>query len=1168
MPPKALIPLALSSVVLVACIEVTDSPNVVVSPDAVGNPGGAAGQPDGVESDQPAPVEPGLVIVSPPEGADVDRDFVWVEVDVEGFRLRSPGVGDPNLDEGYLRLRAQAGGGELEVLSGAPDLALLHVPDGQVTLIAELVHADGSPLEPPVADSVTVNASGVVPEMGLSSPGQGQVFYGIPAEVPIDVELNEFQLLGLDEAPMGPRQGRVQVVVDGLPVGLFDALPASIELDGAGTHVISAWLVDSDNEVWSPPITDLRVVQVAPAPTLEITTPVPGETIAGRFVEVAVDVEEFVLDGADEVSHGTLSVRLDGELVEEGLAASATIIPDVAYGAHELEVSLVTSDGTELATESVQFETEPLPPGIHILKPGLTAKEGEVSVVVAPQNFELTDDPDPGPGAGRWTLEVDGKVVNAALDSPQTSAFLDPGFHVITAILTESDGTPLDPPVTDSRSVEIIPLEPTLEVLNPDDGAVVPLTFPLTVQLVDFDLVTDTLDPVQPAIAGKGHFHLFVDGVYQGFKVTNTFDVKLITPGPHNVRVSLHYQNHQAVEPPVEVEIDVIGDDTPALQIVSPVGGADGGEPLGIGPHAVLVHADNFEIADVPDGPPTPGLGVWSLFVDGAFVGTFEEPATVLPELSEGEHTIRAELFDHAFEPVLDGEGEPVADEVSVTVDTTPRVRFASPQSGLLIAADDPLPVSVEVDNFDLVTPEGQPDAAGEGHFHLFLGGAYLNFFDTPRFELEADFQTGTNVLQVGLFTTNHQPVLGAAGDLVSFVVDDTPRVEILEPVAGSFTYGGNLEVILDPWNLAEDAVVQVWVNGILFYEGSGLVVPLPALAPGVHQVAARAVSEEGFVLGDTHAIEFEVVGLAPPLFEIAAPEPGAAVQAGDNVFIELAGFQLGTGASGVALPGEGMWTLEVDSMDTLLGPYTDIVGTLPPLPPGTSTLTARLIHADGTPVVPGGTVTRTVEAQIGPGLFVDSPRDGQVWYGPYVPLKVLVSGLPLGQGKGWLSVRIDGEPNLIVSGDRGRLTGLGPGIHQLELQLLDDALEPFDPPLTAEMKLKIGGEEVPTLSISKPAPGTVVDGPELDVEVNLGGIDLDPQSLGGKHEAGKGALHVSVDGLVRVVSAEPKIKLEGLSPGPHVIGVRLANLDGTLPQPPVEASVEIVVDPSGSEGP
>ena len=91
-----------------------------------------------------------------------------------------------------------------------------------------------------------------------------------------------------------------------------------------------------------------------------------------------------------------------------------------------------------------------------------------------------------------------------------------------------------------------------LTITSPKDGA--------TVQ-VPFTLTWDSGVPLGPPDSGKDHVHVYVDGRDNDYTVVGgtRFRMKDLSPGEHEVEVSLQHADHSPVGPEASIEVTVAG---------------------------------------------------------------------------------------------------------------------------------------------------------------------------------------------------------------------------------------------------------------------------------------------------------------------------------------------------------------------------------------------------------------------------------------------------------------------------------------------------------------------------------------------------------------------------------------------------------------------------------
>lgn len=91
-----------------------------------------------------------------------------------------------------------------------------------------------------------------------------------------------------------------------------------------------------------------------------------------------------------------------------------------------------------------------------------------------------------------------------------------------------------------------------LTITSPEDGATVQVPFMLT---------WDSAEPLGPPDSGKDHVHVYVDGRDNDYTVVGgtRFRIKDLTPGKHEVAVSLQHADHTPVGPEASIDVTVAG---------------------------------------------------------------------------------------------------------------------------------------------------------------------------------------------------------------------------------------------------------------------------------------------------------------------------------------------------------------------------------------------------------------------------------------------------------------------------------------------------------------------------------------------------------------------------------------------------------------------------------
>jgi len=167
---------------------------------------------------------------------------------------------------------------------------------------------------------------------------------------------------------------------------------------------------------------------------------------------------------------------------------------------------------------------------------------------------------------------------------------------------------------------------------------------------------------------------------------------------------------------------------SPSIKIIGP-----SGPIFAIGDVTLSVDVSNFKIVDKQGQANVKGEGHLHYFMDVAAPTAQGKPAVTEPgtyahvtdtsytwhNIGGGSHTFSVELVNNDHTPL----NPPVV--ASVTLLVVPEIGqpgavILTPRDGGIVLAGD-VSVTVQVDNFDLVNPGGQPNAARQGHLNYFL---------------------------------------------------------------------------------------------------------------------------------------------------------------------------------------------------------------------------------------------------------------------------------------------------------------------------------------------------------------------------------------------------------------------------------------------------------------
>ena len=190
---------------------------------------------------------------------------------------------------------------------------------------------------------------------------------------------------------------------------------------------------------------------------------------------------------------------------------------------------------------------------------------------------------------------------------------------------------------------------PTLTILSPSDGALVPGGDPVVVRFAVSDFTM-----VQPGRAGpiggpnEGHARAFLDGQVVRL-VTDLEPFSLFVPsGRHTIRMQLFADDGTPLSPDVSASVGITATQGPAagvpgIEILSP-------KPLEATGHGIYVsyRISNFTLVEPHGQPNAPNEGHLQLLVEGIVVmEVVQYDPVLLVSLPDGDITIGARLVNN-----------------------------------------------------------------------------------------------------------------------------------------------------------------------------------------------------------------------------------------------------------------------------------------------------------------------------------------------------------------------------------------------------------------------------------------------------------------------------------------------------------------------------------------
>lgn len=194
---------------------------------------------------------------------------------------------------------------------------------------------------------------------------------------------------------------------------------------------------------------------------------------------------------------------------------------------------------------------------------------------------------------------------------------------------------------------------PTIALNAPAAGQLVyaGATVPLSVTITNFTLAPQSVG--MAAVAGQGHYHIFLDGQYIGNSayVTGTAIIPVTTmPGMHTLSVSLANNDHSLITPTVSAQTMIVVMAEPQIQLLSPAANAT----VTAGTVQGYVSVSNFLLDPFAVGyNAVPGTGHYHIFLDGKYIGNSAGTGFVanLSGASVGQHLLTVNLAnnDHSL---------------------------------------------------------------------------------------------------------------------------------------------------------------------------------------------------------------------------------------------------------------------------------------------------------------------------------------------------------------------------------------------------------------------------------------------------------------------------------------------------------------------------------------
>ncbi|MFO0747627.1 MAG: hypothetical protein U1F43_18455, partial [Myxococcota bacterium] len=904
------------------------------------------------------------------------------------------------------------------------------------------------PWEAAATDSAAFSVS-APKSVAIVSPTADELVEG--ARVSVVIAPSGFVTDGVAE----PGHGAFQVKLDGTVVAT-KRTGTTVPLNGvaAGSHTLEVALTAADGTALTPPVTaSVSFRSELLPPTLELVLPATT-TLKEGLQRVAVVPHHFTFSGLAipgpfVPATGGWQLLVDGVVKLDKLTqAQANVV--LTAGAHTLTARLIDSTGALLAPAvevSRTVDVQPLATAVSILAPtanSVVAKD--FTVAVAFEDFTLSDQIlEPGqpvvPGVGHFHafLRKQGDTNFTYQGFYLTESFV---LHVATAgvydvkvALHYQNHTPVLPAVEAITTVTVSDV-PGIRIQSPQADAVVgagPLAVAVAVD--NFEIIPIPGDGSVSDV--KGHYHLFIDGAYQGFFLTPVAildpltTTPPLTPGKHTIEALLHRSDHSFITGSQGDTVSFTYDPTPKVMVVAPADDAT----VSTGPFELRIATRSFNLVDHAGQAPVAGEGHVHVFIDDAYENYHTVDRFPLTIAAPGPHTIRVELHENDHSAVAGT----VPAFVNVNVDAVPRVRFVAPSEGTFTYGGD---VDFMLSGWN-VPDDADVQVEVDGEI------AYVGPMDLEGLVDMPPLGEGMHTARATPLDESGDPMLGSVAEEVHFEVIglDPPSLTFVSPAPNATVLPGSAITIgvtgftLDDGlgrrpGVPGDGLWSLRVDDREWGPFAGPTATLPALPRGATTVVAELWHRDGSRVMPRRTASLNLtIGGTGPSVSIASPTPDASWYGPVRVAVDTGDFTFG--------PTSGWLSVKVDGEQAAFIAAAE--GVLGDLRVGQHTLEVELIGGDRQPLVPPVKASGTfrVGGATVPSVRITAPADGADLSGGSVAVSFTLDGLALDPaatggrrqpGKGAVLVLVDGHVEAIATASPLSVGGIGPGHHRIAL--------------------------------------------------------------------------------------------------------------------------------------
>jgi len=707
----------------------------------------------------------------------------------------------------------------------------------------------------------------------------------------------------------------------------------------------------------------------------------------------------------------------------------------------------------------------------------------------------------------------------------------------------------------------------TVQIVYPLNGAALGIEG-TRVQLKVSNFVLDP-NSVPCVATDHGRIQLFVNDVFvQETSDTNT-SLPSLSANDTKIGAQLVCTDGSAFAPQAWHNITLsLGE--PTVRILNP------GRPLGVSTAGIRLAYSITRFALDPAnyaGPRIPGAGHVHILRNGALIGTSTGPFADLSGLPASPYNLTVELHNNDHSLVVTSTHPFGYNDTIAATGVIPSIRVVSPASGQVVS-DSGFRLTVAVTGIELdVENYGGPKIPGHGHMHYFIDGGGLAATGTTPFADFGPLAVGAHTIKAELHNNDHSLYTDTLHPLgfnttVTLNVAGT-SITILSPVTNTVGVAGfRLTVRVQGFELSATNYGGTNVPGqghIHYIEGTSLLGATASttfdtgpLSPVAHTIKAELHNNDHSLFTDaSHPFGFNAtitVTASNPNLSIVSPATNSAVSdKGFRITVAVAGLVIDPeNYGGANIPGHGH--VHFYEGTNLLGTSTTTWFDAT-LGPGSHTIRAELRNNDHSPLSPA--VSAQITVKVGPAeLKVFEPVTGSSVSSLGFRIRVAVSNFTL-DSQDYGGVAIPGQGHIHVYqgttllatsvSDHVLITGLTLGGTTLRVELRNNDHSALASPVFDTVSVTVVAP-----SIALAAPPSIAAGQLLRISWNVSGFVLDSAAFGGSREAGRGHVHIFVDGTYVAATPATSYVISGLAAGSHTIKVELYNNDHT----PLAASV------------